>query len=507
MGGDRDRETYRDLFVDCSIAIVCIQGARKKAIPNMSSMNNSKEKSTVLSPQYVDVECMICFDELNNEVCDDCCALAAGEEALLTPRMQNIVRSHNQQQQQQKCQYHLKLQEDEYSYSGSVDDKPVMQEGDKSSAGGGSANSSFLLSSYSYTRPEVTLICGHRFHLSCIGSEFNRVGGMVCPYCQCEENSVWGNAMEIAGRNVKQLRTEVDLGKLLGGLKCDEKEQKCLLCLGSAVNKEKAFCVLGCGHGFHLSCIGNIYNSYGRMKCSFCNNVDRQGSWLYMIDPSGRRVSDAQNAVSSVAESGLNPDSSSRRHTAPTEYTRLLDRTSRSAVAFDADGREINIESGGFTCCPCSYHWVRLYARGWARTWRHGVNGECRIIRLVVLAVLWASAFSMLLKCGGGTYATLAWNINTQSIANSAVWFTIPLILMVFVPASLLPIGLTTLACQMMYRYAFSLYTCSQWELLLEPIAIVLCIILILNYSVQQHNINAPLDCERLKRIYVFGDA
>ena len=40
-------------------------------------------------------------------------------------------------------------------------------------------------------RSTAALACGHRFHLSCIGSAFNAKGAMVCPLCRAEEEDEW----------------------------------------------------------------------------------------------------------------------------------------------------------------------------------------------------------------------------------------------------------------------------------------------------------------------------
>lgn len=40
-------------------------------------------------------------------------------------------------------------------------------------------------------RSIAKLICGHQFHLDCIGSAFNAKGYMQCPNCRCTENGQW----------------------------------------------------------------------------------------------------------------------------------------------------------------------------------------------------------------------------------------------------------------------------------------------------------------------------
>ena len=40
-------------------------------------------------------------------------------------------------------------------------------------------------------RSTAALACGHKFHLSCIGSAFNAKGAMVCPLCRREEDEEW----------------------------------------------------------------------------------------------------------------------------------------------------------------------------------------------------------------------------------------------------------------------------------------------------------------------------
>ena len=40
-------------------------------------------------------------------------------------------------------------------------------------------------------RSTAALACGHKFHLSCIGSAFNAKGAMVCPLCRREEYDEW----------------------------------------------------------------------------------------------------------------------------------------------------------------------------------------------------------------------------------------------------------------------------------------------------------------------------
>ena len=40
-------------------------------------------------------------------------------------------------------------------------------------------------------RSTAALACGHKFHLSCIGSAFNAKGAMVCPLCRREEDDEW----------------------------------------------------------------------------------------------------------------------------------------------------------------------------------------------------------------------------------------------------------------------------------------------------------------------------
>ncbi|KAI3469377.1 hypothetical protein Pfo_026040 [Paulownia fortunei] len=41
------------------------------------------------------------------------------------------------------------------------------------------------------SRGKAELICGHIFHLDCIGSEFNYKGAMKCPNCRVTENGEW----------------------------------------------------------------------------------------------------------------------------------------------------------------------------------------------------------------------------------------------------------------------------------------------------------------------------
>ena len=186
-----------------------------------------------------------------------------------------------------------------------------------------------------------------------------------------------------------------------------------------------------------------------------------------MVNKAGKGVKDLE-MLANVP--GLLAENSS---SAPTERTGLL----RSGDALNPSGLERGMNPSSSCFCGCLQRGIcGSYFKGWTRAWRKGVKGEYRLIRIFVLIMMWTVAFSMLWiyeRSPDQEHGQFILHLTERSLVNSLIWFCISTGLMLFTPGALLPVGLTMLACMMMYRYAFSLFVVSEWELLTEPLAIV----------------------------------
>ncbi|XP_010546729.1 PREDICTED: uncharacterized protein LOC104818723 [Tarenaya hassleriana] len=73
-----------------------------------------------------------------------------------------------------------------------------------------------------------------------------------------------------------------------GGADCDSRDGDgrsgsvaCSICLDMvAVNGDRSWATLQCGHRFHLDCIGSAFNAKGMMQCPNCRKIEK-GQWLY----------------------------------------------------------------------------------------------------------------------------------------------------------------------------------------------------------------------------------
>src|SRR5689334_5396729 len=89
---------------------------------------------------------------------------------------------------------------------------------------------------------------GHRFHFGCVGTYFNRIRKMECPYCRkVDTNGRWRLAYILRTYDQdEELQDMQDLG--------------CSLCNLEFGDLKPDVTLVECGHKFHGDCLGYYCN-------------------------------------------------------------------------------------------------------------------------------------------------------------------------------------------------------------------------------------------------------
>eukprot|EP00128_Syssomonas_multiformis_P017453 Colp12_sorted_trinity150504_noHs@12704 len=277
-------------------------------------------------------------------------------------------------------------------------------------------------------RAQVTLICGHVFHLSCIGSEFNRSDCMQCPYCRRTENSEWTCKRARAASLTRVLSIfDLKLASVKG------MTDVCLLCgkhMDKTTSSTRSIARLHCQHEFHFSCIGNSFNRRGRMECAICGAMEKHGHWTHMQAADGHLQRDTD----------LYPEAD--------ETTRLL--------------------HGGSVRSCCGRYWST-----WFGVWTHGAIGESRLIRLLCVLVLAYISITIILSQEAHIHLL---------ILISSLSFLLGSLPLIFAPALFLWIGILQYIALFVVRLYAGLYAFDTYELALEPVLSLLCVYMIFNF-------------------------
>eukprot|EP00898_Chlorokybus_atmophyticus_P000460 jgi/Chlat1/1414/Chrsp12S01979 len=97
---------------------------------------------------------------------------------------------------------------DKLASSRSKDDVSVG--GGAAGGGCGEHTCTVCLERIGASRGMAHLMCGHQFHLDCIGSAFNVKGSMECPNCRHVENGMWLYGVGSLGTNMDELEYDQD---------------------------------------------------------------------------------------------------------------------------------------------------------------------------------------------------------------------------------------------------------------------------------------------------------
>eukprot|EP01137_Pigoraptor_chileana_P012777 Opistho-2@65513 len=199
--------------------------------------------------------------------------------------------------------------------------------------------------------------------MSCIGSEFNRINAMRCPYCTVAEPSQWTCAMARPhstrpGSVPRTVTPAFGTKDIEAGI--------CTQC-GDDFRRgwRRSTVRLRCRHEFHFECAGTYFNSKGRMECPMCHRIDSTGVWAYMLAPDGRRV------------------------------------TSRNFPADNASNSDDENEAAPLVAQDPPREFFALYRRAWSNVWRGKVRSEYLAPRLLGLLCMLAVA-SMVVFAGTG---------------------------------------------------------------------------------------------------------
>eukprot|EP01102_Stenamoeba_stenopodia_P005209 TRINITY_DN15734_c0_g1_i2.p1 TRINITY_DN15734_c0_g1~~TRINITY_DN15734_c0_g1_i2.p1 ORF type:complete len:398 (+),score=27.07 TRINITY_DN15734_c0_g1_i2:120-1313(+) len=364
-------------------------------------------------------------------------------------------------------------------------------------------------------RSLVTLICGHRFHFACVGTYFNRIRKMECPYCRkLDPNGVWKLApiplSEEAEANAKFPETVEDT---LGPIGCS-------LCNSEFDPTIKPDVVLvACGHKFHFDCLGEYCNHRNRVECPICHTLE-SGDWWHC--PYGIHTSDVlegsavnnnyppiitQRPPSAFLSTSSHVSTENAAGDSETDETMGLlegedlmegeERVNHNHQRYlDGDDNEIH------GCIPL----LKKLMSKWAHAWTRGASGEVRLLRLFVIFILILAGDSAMRS---SSLNNMKHNPNEQKEIKDrllALYLSAAIIPMLFCPGILLLLP-AILYVGLLLIKAYGHYYDTTLDLILEPIASICCLLMML-YWIKSNRLPATTDRHRprwrpLDEVYV----
>jgi len=364
---------------------------------------------------------------------------------------------------------------------------------------------------------------GHKFHFACIGTYFNRIRKMECPYCRkIDIHSRWrlafispqtdSLARYHSGTTTNQSRENEEDETIY--------ELGCFLCNAEFGDLKPDIVLINCRHRFHLDCLGFYCNQQTRLVCPVCQ-VAEEGEWhcSYGITPA-----DDQQLEESYFFQHFGQERDPRHMPYLLQYhgrhSRLglhhnfyadEDEIPFQIPSFDgpggsdgtrdgARGVAVGIEEGeGLGDSEVIDEEARFAAQErndtsiqyngvgianseqrfshsctgllgrWFRAWRYGANGELRSLRIITISIILLAGFSL---------------IHSRSFfvgndISSGITYGISAVVpMLFCPGLLLMFPFIWYSLLFTLRGMNQSYTYSPAELVLEPLAMMNCLIM-----------------------------